>query len=126
MKFTDGSLNDVLYRPIHGAPDPSRDVQYVSGVAATIASRNFARGMAAGVEIAQAAEKVTGLPTLFTSNTTGPYGGVGWLTGYESIAALDAAADKIAADAAFVKLVDSTKGCFVDGITQQTIFRKLA
>ena len=126
-KLTDGTLDDALYQPVHGQPDPSRQVQYVGAVQAVLAAGNYARGLAAGVEIAQAAEKVTGIPTIFSSGLTGSYGSVGFVTGYETIAALEQAQAKLASDAGWIKLIDSTKGCFVEDAasTQQTIHRRV-
>jgi hypothetical protein len=126
-KFTDGILNDAVFQPVYGSPDPSRQVQYVGAVSAVLASGNYARALGAGVEIAKAAEKITGLSTTFATALTGAYGTVGWLTGYETIAALEKAQTALAADASWVKLIDSTKGCFVEdaSITQQTIYRRI-
>ena len=127
-KLTEGGLDDAIFQPIYGEPDPAQEIQYVGGVVGVIASGNFARGMAAGVEIAQKAEKITGLSTMFGSSLTGPYGSVGFLTGYENIAVLEAAQNKLASDASWIKLIDSTKGCFVEDAvtTQSTLYRRLA
>lgn len=126
-QLTEGGLDDAIFQPIHGAPDLTQEVQYVGGVAGVIAAGNFARAMAAGVEIAQKSEKITGLSTMFVSSLTGPYGSVGFLTGYENIAALEVAQNKLAANASWIKLIDSTKGCFVEdaAITQSTVYRRL-
>ena len=127
-QFTEGGLDDGLFQPVYGEVDPARDIRYVNAVVGVVATGNAARAMAAGVEIAQKAEKVTGLPTLFGSSPTGPYGSVGFLTGYENITQLEAAQNKLAGDASWIKLIDSTKGCFVEDpmITQSTIYRRLA
>jgi hypothetical protein len=126
-QYTTGGVDDLLLKPIFGEPDPDRDLNYVSGVVAACAGGNIERAMTAGVEIAQRAEAVTGLPTMFLSNATGPYGGVAWLTGYEDITAMEKATDAINGDPAFLKLVDSTGGCFVEdpSLTVQTIYRKI-
>lgn len=127
-KFTDGTLDDAVYQPLHGTPDPTRNIQYVGGVLGVLAAGNYERGIAAGIKLAQTAEKITGLPTTFASALTGPYGAVGFLTGYETIAALEKAQTALASDSKWIQLVDSTKGCFVEdaAITQQTIHRKIA
>jgi hypothetical protein len=80
-----------------------------------------------GVEIAQKEEAITGLPAMFLRSTTGPYGGVAWLTGYESITAMEKADAAVSADPSFVKLIDSTEGCFVEDamVTQASIYRRL-
>jgi hypothetical protein len=126
-QFTEGGLDDGIFQPVYGEVDPARDVQYVNGVVGVVANGNAARAMAAGVEIAQKAEKITRVPTLFGTSPTGPYGSVGFLTGYENIAQLEAAQSKLASDQSWIKLIDSTKGCFVEdpSITQSTIYRRL-
>jgi hypothetical protein len=126
-EFTDGSLDDGLLQPIYGDPSAGGGAQYVGGAVAVCAAGNIERAMGLGVEIAQKSETITGLPTMFVRSLTGPYGGVGWLTGYESITAMEKAEDAIAADSSFLKLIDSTKGCFVEDATttQATIYRRL-
>ena len=127
-QLTEGGLDDGIFQPIYGDVDPARDIQYVSGVVGVAATGNAARAMEAGVKIAQKAEKVTGLPVMFGTSPTGPYGSLGFLTGYENITQLEAAQHKLAADESWIKLIDSTKGCFVESptITQSTIYRRLA
>jgi len=126
-KYTDGTLDDAVYQPIHGTPDAARAVQYVGAVLGVIASGNYERGLAAGVEIAKTAEKITGVPTIFSSALSGPYGGVGFVTGYENVAQLESSQTKLASDPKWVKLIDSTKGCFIDdsSTTLQTIHRRI-
>src|SRR5579862_4312790 len=60
-KFTDGTLDDAVYQPVHGTPDPTRNIQYVGAVAGVLAAGNYEKGIAAGIKIAQTAEKITGL-----------------------------------------------------------------
>ena len=127
-KYTEGGLDDGIFQPIYGSPDPAQQVQYVGGVTAVAAAGNIERAMSVGVEIAQKVETVTGLSCMFAQALSGAYGSVGWLTAYDNIAAFQAAGDAIAADTSLLKLVDSSAGCFVDdpSITQQTIYRRLA
>jgi hypothetical protein len=125
--YTVGGVDDQLLKPLVGEVDPDRNITYVSGVVAVCAAGNIERAMTAGVEIAQRAESITGLPTMFLSAMTGPYGGVSWLTGYEDITSVEKAQDALGADIGFVKLIDSTQGCFVEdpALTVQTLYRKL-
>ena len=127
-KHTDGLLDDGLLQPIYGQPDASVPTQYVSGAVAVAAAGNLERSMSAGIEIAQKAEAITGLTTMFCRSLTGPFGAVGWLTGYENIAAMEKAEAALGADASWLKLLDSTKGCFVEdpALTQTTLYRRLA
>jgi hypothetical protein len=127
-KFTDGSLDDGIFQPIHGTPDPAREIQYVGSVAAVAASGNIERALGFGVEVAQKVEAITGMTCMFAQALSGPYGSVGWLTAYDNVAAIESAQSAMAADASFLKLVDSSAGYFVEdtSITQQTFHRRLA
>ncbi len=127
-KFTDGSLDDAIFQPIHGAPNPTREIQYVGSVAAVAASGNIERALGFGVEVAQKVEAITGMPCIFAQALSGPYGSVGWLTAYDNIAAIESAQTAMAGDSSFLKLVDSGAGCFVEdaSVTQQTFHRRLA
>jgi hypothetical protein len=91
---------------IHGAPDPNRQIEYVTTVRTVCANGNLARGMELGVEIAQRAEKITGTPTLFLADVTGTYGGVGWASGHANAQELEATQQKLAADASWAKWID--------------------
>jgi hypothetical protein len=127
--LTVGGAEDTLSQVLSGAPDPSRPIEYVTGVHTVCATGNLARGMELGVEIAQRAEKITGTPTLFLADVTGIYGGVGWVSGHENIQALEAAQQKLASDASWAKYLDKeVKGTYADepGHTTQLIYRRLA
>jgi hypothetical protein len=125
---TDG-IDDGLYSIIHGDIDPNApQPEYVTTVAAVCANGALTKGMTTGVEIAQRAEKVTGLPTMFAANMTGVYGGVSWLTGHATAQALEAAQVAMAADAEWAKQVDKAGSVYSGeaGVTTQLIHRRLA
>ena len=123
-----GGVDDGLLQVVSGEPDPDANNQYVAGVTAVCAGGEIERAMTAGVELAEAATRITGRPTMFVRSVTGPYSGVGWLTGHETIAQMEAGQDAMAADPTWLKLVDSTGGAFVEdpSITVSTLYRKLA
>ena len=127
-KFTDGNLDDALLQTIAGEPDASGPAKYVTGAEAVIAAGSTERAMGVGAEIAQKAESITGLATMFASSLTGPFGGVRWLTGYPDLASMEKAQNALAGDPSWLKLIDSTKGCFVEdpAVSQTTIYRRLA
>jgi hypothetical protein len=126
--FTQDGVDDGLLQPLVGQPDPDRDVQYVTAVQAVCAGGNARRAMALGAQIAERATQVTGVPTIFARSLSGPYGGVGWLTGHEDIAGVERASDALASDEAWSGLIDSAEGAFVEepSVTVQTIHRRLA
>jgi hypothetical protein len=128
--FIDGIVDDALLQTISGEPDPSaaNQARYVAGVQAVCAAGNIARAMTVGAELAQKAEAISGVRTLFVRALTGPYGSVGWLSAYPDLAAFETAQDKLAVDPGWLTTVDDTEGCFVEdaAVTQQTIYMKLA
>ena len=119
-------IDDALLQVVHGTVDPDRRPQYVSIAASQIAPGQLARGMEVGVEIAQRVEKLSGVPTLFVAGATGPYGGVAWISGFETVKELQAAESAVNGDPGFIELVD-TKGsqAFIAQATTQTIAQRI-
>jgi hypothetical protein len=127
QQFINDAVNDTLFQIVYEGSDPGGEAKYASTVTAVCAPGNFARGMLSGIEIAQKAEHTTGISTAFLAGQTGPYGGVSWLAGYESIEAYEAAQHKLEADAGFVQFVDSVTGAYVadPNVTQTTLYMKI-
>lgn len=125
-KFTAGAVDDGLIQPVYGTSNGG-PFQYVTSVVAVTAAGNCERAIAAGVEIAQKADAITGFSTIFVRSLTGPYGTVGWLTGYENATQMQSAQRALAGEPSWLKLIDSTEGCFAEeaSLTQSTIYRKL-
>jgi hypothetical protein len=109
-RFLSGGVDDTLGQILHGTPDPNRNVEYVTAVRAVCAHGNIQRGIEVGMEIAQKAESITGLPTLFMSGATGVYGQVGWATGHENVQSIDAAEAALMGDASWMDLIDNKAG----------------
>jgi hypothetical protein len=127
--MTVGGASDTLSQVIYGEPDPNRQIEYVTVVQAVCATGNVARGMEAGVELAQRAEKIMGTPSLFLADVTGSYGGVGWASGFENVQALESAQQALNSDPSWAKFVDkATAGVYADepSLTTQTIYRRIA
>lgn len=128
-QFIAGGADDSMFNIISGEADLSRHLRYASTVTAVLASGSAAKGMEVGVKIAQLATEITGEPTLFGAMTTGPYGSIGWLTGYEDIAHVESSEQKLMADERWLKLLDKEVGqCYVEdpALTQQLLYRKIA
>src|SRR6476620_9167902 len=98
--------DDALREIVHGTPDPSAEPQYISVINAVAANGHIAKAMTAAVELAQQSEKITGVPSLVTSNVTGPYGGITWISAYPNIAAFDAGRQAMAEDTGWPAFVD--------------------
>ena len=127
-KFALGGADDALLQIVHGTPDPSRRIEYATTVQTVCASGSLTKGIELGIEIAQRAEKALGTPVLFATATTGNYGAVSWISGYDNVQALEESQQKLAADVKFAEFVDkSVKGVYVDdpSLTQQRILRRI-
>ncbi len=110
-----GSLDDQLRSIISGPTEPDRSAEYYAVVRTSIAAGKFADGMALGVEIAERAKAITGVPTIFAADATGLYGGVAWLTGYPNVGALERAQTALNSDKSFVEFIDKkTKGVYAE------------
>jgi len=123
-----GSTDDYLGAVIYFQGDPNRPAEYATVARTTIAAGNLARGVALGVEISQRAEQITGLPTMFTADVTGNYGGVAWLSGYADVAELERASQALNSNPEFVELLDSNApGVYANhpGASTQTIYRHI-
>jgi hypothetical protein len=118
-----GPVIDQMASLLSPLPEGGPDATYVAVVTAVAANGQISAAVQHGLAIAESATKVGGLTTVFAMATTGPYGGVSWFTGAPSIAALEAAANSINADPAFLQLVDSGGNLFQTGATQTTYRR---
>jgi hypothetical protein len=127
--LTQPGLEDGLAAIVSGQPDPNRQVEYVAVTEAIIASGALVTGMTAAIEIAQRAEKVTGLPVLVTTGATGEYGKVQWTQAHENVSSLQKAQQAITSDPELIALIDrSAPTSFQSGpgATTQFVVRRLA
>ena len=127
-KFAGGSANDGLLQIMYGEPDPNRQVEYATTVQAVCATGSVARGVELGIEIAQKVEKTMGLPGMFVTGATGPYGSVGWISGYTNVAEYEKAQAKLEADTKFGEFVDkNVRGVYAEdpSVTQTVIYRRI-
>ncbi|MBK5290053.1 MAG: hypothetical protein JJE46_16485 [Acidimicrobiia bacterium] len=125
--LTNGGLDDALYTIVHGEIAPAAPAaEYVTAVSSVCANGQTGKAMAAGVEIAQRAEKITGTTTMFVANVTGIYGGVGWITGHANIAELEASQQAMAHDVEWSKEVDKLATTFASdpSATNSVILRR--
>ena len=126
--FLEGGIDDAVLQVIHGETDPNRQIEYASTVQAVCATGNLERGMELGVEIAERAEKITGLPSLFTTALTGPYGSVGWVTAFADVGEMERAEQALATDMSLTRFLDEKlRGIYVEDptLTQQLIYRRI-
>jgi hypothetical protein len=126
-KLIMGGIDDSLAQILHGTPDPSRQVEYATAVRAVCANGKIQEGIEVGIEIAQKAEAISGVPTLFVAGSTGVYGSVGWIAGHENVQSIDAAQAALMADPSWMQLIDSKAGKAYAQTPEPTqiVFRRL-
>ncbi len=120
-----GGVDDGMLNVLSEVAADGPELTHVAVVSATAAVGQLAAAMQHGLAIASAANATSELTTWFGAEVTGAYGGVRWLTGAPSIAALEASMIAVNSDPAFVALVDAGGTNFVPGAIQ-TIYRRLA
>lgn len=121
----DGPLRDGLATIVSGQLDRSAPLpSYVTVARATAANGKLGEAMAAGVEIAEAATRITGIPTSFMVDATGAYGGCRWNTGHADIASVERAESALMADESWLALVDRVGTAYQAGVTQ-SMYRRI-
>lgn len=125
-QLLENGVDDAVAQLVSGDVDPELNPQYVAVVRSELTTGGFAKGIEAGIEIAQRATTISGLPTSFFVSSTGKYGGVSWVSPAQSLGQLEAADARINADAGFLAYLDQVApAAFVPGITTQAIYRRI-
>jgi hypothetical protein len=120
-----GTVDDECAQYLTGDGELPFNPTHIAVVRSALANGNFAKGVAAGIEIAEKVKELTGAPTAFLLSSTGTYGGVGWITSAASLADLEKNEQTINADPGFVELVDRHSTCYLPAATTQTIWRRI-
>jgi hypothetical protein len=120
------AINDALLQLIHAdGIDAAREPAYVVEVSGALAPGSGVKGIETGVEIAQRASKVCGVPVSFSIGVTGVYGAVAWHTGFDSITEVQRGQTALAMDPTFMQYLDTTtKNVYQPGAVQN-IYRRL-
>lgn len=120
-----GPLQDSIAQVVTGGRDPSAPLpSYVTVARAVAANGRLSDAMTAGVEIAEAATRITGAATSFLVDATGPYGGCRWNTGFADIGSLERAEAALMADPSWLSLLDRVGDCYQAGAAQ-SIYRRI-
>lgn len=120
-----GPLQDSVAQVVLGSFDRSAPLPaYVAVARATAANGKLREAMAAGVELAEAATRISGTPTAFLADVTGPFGGCRWNSGHADIGSLERAEASLMADDTWLELVDRVGTCFEADVSQ-SIFRRI-
>lgn len=124
-KLLTGSVDDESAQYVTDISEMTSFPSYTTIVRASLANGSLQKGIAAGVEIAEAATKLTGLRTSFLVATTGVYGAVAWVTGAETFTDIEQAGQKVNSDPDFLALVDGHSTCYIAGAATQTMAQRI-
>lgn len=119
-----GPFQTTVSNVVHGAPT-GPPAAFIQVTQATCANGSVSEGMAMGVELAETAGRISGLTTMFVSLVAGRFGGVGWLTGFDDLAALEAANDTLLANNDWLKLVDRAGHVYQPGV-ETSLLRRIS
>jgi hypothetical protein len=128
-RYLAGGADDTLAQVLHGEPQAGRSNEYVVSIRTVCAAGSLVRGIELGIEIADRATAISGVPTMFSLETTGTYGAVRWTSGYHDAADMERAELAVNSDPDFLAFVDEgAKGVYADSptATTQTILRRMA
>lgn len=120
------AINDGLSQLIVSDLDPNApEPSYVNVVSARLAPGGYTKGIEVGIEIAERAKKITGVPVSFGMDMTGNYGGLSWTSGYATIQDLQRAGETLNSNPDFAAFLDkSISTCYQPQATQ-TVFRRI-
>lgn len=124
---SEAGADDAIVRLLSADPDAvTRETRYAATVRSVLAPSTVTCGIELGVEIARRATKATGRPTSFGVEQTGACGGVRWMTLYETVDQVQAAAEALAADADFARFVeDEASDVYLTGRSTRAIFSRV-
>ena len=127
-RFIDGSgVDDSLGRLVHADPEGADTAAYATVSTSRLTPGMMATGVALGVEMAKQIKSITGRPTSFGTNVTGPMGGVAFFLLSDTIDQVQAASEALAADAGWAAVMDERASkAFVMGVAERVILRRLA
>ena len=119
-----GTASDTVSQIIHASPRGDATPLYVSVVRADITNGSMDEAMTLGVELAEAIQRVTGLPATFAMAVTGSYTGVAWTTGFTDLQAMETMQAKLAVEPAWHALIDRAGRAYQPGATT-AIYRRI-
>lgn len=119
-----GNPEDAL-RAIAAANGAIGPAPFVQTILAVANGDRAAEAMSWGVQMSELVHKITGVPTAFVVDAYGPFGGVGWLSGYADAAAVDAAREKILASTDYHAAMAKSSGFFVPGTGRSALIRNI-
>ena len=118
-----GTSTDQLVQIVAGAGSDS-PAPLVSIVSAQAANGHQREALAWGADLATKVAHALDVSVAFGVGVYGPYGSVGWISGYDDAQQLDAAREKLAADASLQAAIDEG-GHLVQSEANTLLLRRL-
>jgi hypothetical protein len=106
-----------------GTPGPAR---YATLVRAECAGGHMAEAFGWGVDTMHHVNKITGLSISMVRSLYGQWGGIGWITGAESLDDIDNAQKAMSADAGYVERLDMAGDFFADRSASTVLIRNIS
>ncbi|HEX6660016.1 MAG TPA: hypothetical protein VF065_18120 [Ilumatobacter sp.] len=122
-----GDAQDRLFQPLNaefGDPPPVGSIALVTS--AVIANGAYDKAFAWGIDMAQHASSVAGIPTLFVAEQFGSFGSVGWIGVAADGAAIDAGTAALNADADYLKKLGAAGDLFLPGSGHRILSTRVA
>lgn len=123
-----GPAESMLMAPLHGEirADGAPPLGAVATVTTAVANGPYDQVAGFGIELAQLAESITGMPIVFGSGAAGTFGEFAWVGVAADAAAADEANTKLLADADYVAKISAGVELFVAGGAHRTISTRVA
>ena len=123
-----GVVEDQLLQGIGSdIPDESPPIGAFATLTTTmVANGAYADAMAWGVDMAELATAVTGMPVRFVMNHYGPFGAVGWIGVGPDAASVDQSTAALDADAEYLKMLGRAGDLFAEGSGHRMLATRLA
>ncbi len=127
-EWTTGPAEDILRSAVHGGPgDEPPAVGAIAAVTRAVAATGkMSEAVAWAVDMAQHASSVTGTNVSLLVDAYGDFGGMAFISTVADMAAADATADALQADADYMGKVGASAGLFVDGSAHRSLLQRLA
>jgi hypothetical protein len=122
-----GGFDDSLAILAHGTVDAITSANCVASVSSVCAPGHLIGGTIGGIELAVETARITGVTMQFLTSVTGAYGGVAWLTGFDSIGGFDAFETKLSTELGYGTFIDERTLNYVENpsVTQSTLYRRI-
>jgi hypothetical protein len=120
-----GPAEDALREVLHVAGEMDGPSAYTSAVISSASADRMADALAWGVEMAELVRRVSGRTCVFLADTYGSFGGVGWLTGFDDPAAIDAMRGSLREDEQYLTAMAASTGLFITGSGRTSLVQRM-